>query len=256
MKKVFIIVAVLIAVIVVIDMYIEGYRFVDDGDNSYIKVDVAYLADKENTNGMYFSSVEAMVEKIKAGGFTREQLQTIARFPRDDNGNVKVFDLNAVPEITFPQEIKIKRVEWLGNSYRYHLIFRHQHCGIGHKFLDQSEYLEKVQEIQNGIQTGDIADKLKKDSVYNRFDEMLRNESIENSFAFRDSEGIVNWGYTLSSGLKEVTYVERYQGEHLGAEFLGAYVLCWDYDRFAIFNITNNPPKFTVEDILAFGIKS
>jgi len=106
-----------------------GYRYVENGENSYLILGTKEPSDDEKNlvanKGVapvvYFSSMAEMKSDIEKGNFTKEELLEIERFDKDDKGNVLVCSTNKLYEPTFPTRFTLGKVSWTGDSYAFYL---------------------------------------------------------------------------------------------------------------------------------------
>jgi len=106
-----------------------GYRYVENGENSYLILGTKEpsadekdsVASKTTAPVVYFSSMAEMKSDIEKGNFSKEELLEIDRFSKDNNGNVLVCSTNKLYEPTFPARFGLETVRWLGSVYGFTL---------------------------------------------------------------------------------------------------------------------------------------
>jgi hypothetical protein len=65
-----------------------------------------------------FSSYEEMVRRIKNGNFSEREAQMIKRwFPKDKNGSIRIFDVDAMYVPTLPEDSTVSEIYWKGTGY-------------------------------------------------------------------------------------------------------------------------------------------
>ena len=69
-----------------------------------------------------FSSVDEMRKRIQSASFSEDELTEIARFDRDSQGRVLMFDLSNIYVPYHPSAITGYKVFWYGDSYGYRIL--------------------------------------------------------------------------------------------------------------------------------------
>ena len=66
-----------------------------------------------------FASVREMKQGILKGEFSVNQLYSLSLNPRNADGSLKLFDLDAMYDVRLPEEYSLKHVAWKGNTYEF-----------------------------------------------------------------------------------------------------------------------------------------
>ena len=102
----------------------NGYRYVNKGMNSYIRLDSVQarpldIPASEVAPAVYFSSVSEMKQDIENGDFTADELKMIGKFYRDEKGRIPVPDTVRLYDAAFPDSYHLDYISLSGKSYYF-----------------------------------------------------------------------------------------------------------------------------------------
>lgn len=123
MKKLIRLFALSLAIMLLAGCSANSYRYVDKGDKSYIVLDsdsqssLSSAATQSLAPYVYFSSISEMIEDIQEGNFTEEEKMQIAKFSRNNTGNISTMSLDNLYEPIAASNYSIDSVSWTGKYY-------------------------------------------------------------------------------------------------------------------------------------------
>lgn len=77
------------------------------------------VSSSELAPSVNFESLAEMVQDIKTGSFTDEELKMITRFKTDDTGKTYICDLSKLYDAYAPEPCALKEIMWTGENYRF-----------------------------------------------------------------------------------------------------------------------------------------
>lgn len=133
----------------------EEYQLVKKSGNYYIKlnkqfessatVDNAYVQELANT--VRFDSMEEMINDIRNGSFTKEELVKISRFEADAAGNIQVCNLDTLYAPQLPSNYILYGIDWDGQNYCF--IIQNGNTADPFFLQDESDWQERWEKELN-----------------------------------------------------------------------------------------------------------
>lgn len=105
------------------------YEIIRDDDGYYLLLDDNSTTDEEEEGSfsemapvIEFGSMDEMVQDIKTGNFTENELQNLSRFPKDKDGRTILCDLSKLYDVYTPEKFDEQKILWKGNGYHFVLL--------------------------------------------------------------------------------------------------------------------------------------
>ena len=104
------------------------YEIIRDDDGYYLLLEDGIEVNDEMEGSLsidgskiIFGSMEEMVQDIKTGNFTEEELQELSKFEKDENDRIVLCDLSKLFDVYAPEEFSKKTITWFGDAYKFEL---------------------------------------------------------------------------------------------------------------------------------------
>lgn len=211
------------------------YQLVEKNGSYYIKLNKEYEAPSAGGNAytqelapiVRFGTMEEMVNDIRSGSFTEDELAQISRFEADPAGNIQVCNLNSLYTPQLPSNYSLYEIHWDGQSYCF--IIQNNNTADPFFLQDESDWQEQWEKELNW-NTGVLR---------------LEVTSTQND---PDRNGIVYFypyaSYT-SDG-QSIEYTSRKSCVYSLVRNGNTYYVCEDYDSDAPDAIPNNVSIFGI----------
>ena len=103
----------------------SGYTIEKEDGEYYLVMDEIYSETGNSLNcevepTVLFKSVKEMRDSILNGTLTEEQKNTIAKFSKDENGKIIIFDLNNLFQPILPSDLEWSCTSWSGRTTYYY----------------------------------------------------------------------------------------------------------------------------------------
>lgn len=198
-----------------------------------------------------FSSLSEMRKAIIAGTFTKEELQTIQRSSKNEDGEIEICDINNLYIPVLPKGICVSQVLWHGKEYGFHLEVS----------KSNATSLDAGDNATSG-QYGSMVYVTEKTFIEDlrEFTEFTQNENIEILSQLKDpmSGGVIYtyrtyYGYTF----QDVLYKMSDEGKtiYVHEKYDGKFVTVWG-DVGGVYFILNITPEKRVDPnwVFSFGL--
>lgn len=102
------------------------YEIICDNGGYYLMLEDGIIKDEE-VEGSFsealpmikFTSIEEMVQDIKTGNFTEDELRNLAKFPKDEDDRTVLCDLSKLYDAYAPERLDRKIISWYGDAYDF-----------------------------------------------------------------------------------------------------------------------------------------
>ena len=124
MKIISVLTALVLIMVIVAGCGTPAYQYVDEEATDYLILNME-IPDKNEIGSRYewnvtFASVEEMIQDLKTGNFTEDELYELSRMVKDDEGRTILPDLDNLYEPVFPGEADLLMVRLVGGKrYEY-----------------------------------------------------------------------------------------------------------------------------------------
>lgn len=95
----------------------NGEYFLDFGDGCTSSNDNGSKEDIELVRIVRFSTVQEMINDIKTGNFSAEEMDIIKGFRKNEEGLVQICNLSSLYSATYPSTFTSQSIAWVGTGY-------------------------------------------------------------------------------------------------------------------------------------------
>ena len=122
-----------------------NYSVISFGDRHYINIKKEPLGLVRGS--VIFNSLHEMKDAVIRGKLTEEQLMTVASFEKNEDGSIKICDMQKLYTPKAPEGFDVSKVTWSGETYQF--ILQNNGIVVSFSYLTEDGYTAKYEKSKN-----------------------------------------------------------------------------------------------------------
>lgn len=188
------------------------YEIMRDDDGYYLLLEDDIVTDdlegsfSEESPNIKFGSMEEMVQDIRTGNFTDDELKVLSEFVKDDDGRIDICNLSKLYNAYTPDKFDNNRIIWTGNTYTFEFLNNDNkyYCAI-YGEISNTDKEKAIEDLINGSKLQD-ATVLSREQKEERNATVVTYSMIQVGITYERKMMY----YTIENGNKNVFVVEKY----------------------------------------------